>query len=124
MKRIIKLTESDLRKIIKRVLKEQYNDESMASVIVDKLLEAGMPDQYAEFALVDLIEIEQIADNNEKKQLVSDFKSEINRILNKFNVGRYITDPEKIRDFERKIRTVDILLDNLYRKIDSEINLN
>jgi hypothetical protein len=96
----------------------------MASVIVDKLLEAGMPDQYAEFALVDLIEIEQIADNNEKKQLVSDFKSEINRILNKFNVGRYITDPEKIRDFERKIRTVDILLDNLYRKIDSEINLN
>jgi hypothetical protein len=124
MKRIIKLTESDLRKIIKQVLKEQYNDESMASVIVDKLLEAGMPDQYAEFALVDLIEIEQIADNNEKKQLVSDFKSEINRILNKFNVGRYITDPEKIRDFERKIRTVDILLDNLYRKIDSEINLN
>jgi hypothetical protein len=124
MKRIIKLTESDLRKIIKRVLKEQYNDESMASVIVDKLLEAGMPDQYAEFALVDLIEIEQTADNNEKKQLVSDFKSEINRILNKFNVGRYITDPEKIRDFERKIRTVDILLDNLYRKIDSEINLN
>jgi|688.fasta_scaffold101462_4 hypothetical protein len=124
MKRIIKLTESDLRKIIKRVLKEQYNDESMASVIVDKLLEAGMPDQYAEFALVDLIEIEQIADNNEKKQLVSDFKSEINRVLNKFNVGRYITDPEKIRDFERKIRTVDILLDNLYRKIDSEINLN
>jgi hypothetical protein len=124
MKRIIKLTESDLRKIIKRVLKEQYNDESMAPVIVDKLLEAGMPDQYAEFALVDLIEIEQIADNNEKKQLVSDFKSEINRILNKFNVGRYITDPEKIRDFERKIRTVDILLDNLYRKIDSEINLN
>jgi hypothetical protein len=124
MKRIIKLTESDLRKIIKQVLKEQYNDESMASVIVDKLLEAGMPDQYAEFALVDLIEIEQTADNNEKKQLVSDFKSEINRILNKFNVGRYITDPEKIRDFERKIRTVDILLDNLYRKIDSEINLN
>ena len=124
MKRIIKLTESDLRKIIKRVLKEQYNDESMASVIVDKLVEAGMPDQYAEFALVDLIEIEQTADNNEKKQLVSDFKSEINRILNKFNVGRYITDPEKIRDFERKIRTVDILLDNLYRKIDSEINLN
>jgi hypothetical protein len=124
MKRIIKLTESDLRKIIKRVLKEQYNDESMASVIVDKLLEAGMPDQYAEFALVDLIEIEQTADNNEKKQLVSDFKSEINRVLNKFNVGRYITDPEKIRDFERKIRTVDILLDNLYRKIDSEINLN
>jgi hypothetical protein len=124
MKRIIKLTESDLRKIIKQVLKEQYNDESMASVIVDKLLEAGMPDQYAEFALVDLIEIEQTADNNEKKQLVSDFKSEINRVLNKFNVGRYITDPEKIRDFERKIRTVDILLDNLYRKIDSEINLN
>ena len=124
MKRIVKLTEGDLRKIIKRVLNEQYNDESMASVIVDKLLEAGMPDQYAEFALVDLIEIEQTADNNEKKQLISDFKSEINRVLNKFNVGRYITDPEKIRDFERKIRTVDILLDNLYRKIDSEINLN
>ena len=56
--------------------------------------------------------------------MVSDFKFEINRILNKFNVGKYITDPEEYRAFERKIITINTLLDNLYRKINSEINLN
>jgi hypothetical protein len=124
MKKVIRLTESDLIKLVKRIINEQYDDESIASQIVNKLLEAGMPDQYADNALVDLIEIEQTNDNKERRQLVSDFRSEINRILDKFGVGRNITNPEEMRAFERKIRTVDILLSNLYRKIDSEISLN
>jgi hypothetical protein len=74
--------------------------------------------------LIDLIEIEQTNDIKERRQLVSDFRSEINRILDKFSVGRNISNPEEMRAFERKIRTVDILLSNLYRKIDSEISLN
>jgi len=124
MKKVIRLTESDLIRIVKRIINEQYDDESIASQIVNKLLEAGMPDQYADNALVDLIEIEQTNDNKERRQLVSDFRSEINRILDKFSVGRNISNPEEMRAFERKIRTVDILLSNLYRKIDSEISLN
>jgi len=109
MKKVIRLTESDLIKLVKRIINEQYDDESIASQIVNKLLEAGMPDQYADNALVDLIEIEQTNDNKERRQLVSDFRSEINRILDKFGVGRNITNPEEMRAFERKIRTVDLI---------------
>jgi len=124
MKKRIRLTESDLIKLIKRIINEQYDDESIASQIVAILLEIGMPDQYADGALMDLVEIEHNSSNVERRQLVSDFRSEINRILDKFGIGRNITDPKEKREFERKIRTIDILLDNLYRTMDSEINLN
>jgi hypothetical protein len=124
MKKRIRLTESDLIRLIKRIINEQYDDESIASQIVAILLEIGMPDQYADGALMDLVEIEHNSSNVERRQLVSDFRSEINRILDKFNIGRNITDPKEKREFERKIRTIDILLDNLYRTMDSEINLN
>lgn len=115
---------NNLRKTIKRILREQYDTESMASTIVDKLIEVGMPDQYAEFALMDLFEIENTSDKKEKSQLISDFKNEINRILDKFNVGRNLTSPKEIRDFERKITTIDILIDNLYNQMNFSVGLN
>jgi len=119
-----KLKENNLRKTIRRILREQYDTESIAPTIVAKLLEVGMPDQYAEFALMDLIEIEEISDKKEKSQLISDFKNEINRIFDKFNIGGGITDPKEMREFERKITTIDILLNNLYKEIDFSIGLN
>lgn len=123
MKRKVLIKESDLIRIINRVL-EQYDNESMSSQIVDKLIEVGLPDQYADNALMDLVEIEGTNDNEERRQLVSDFRSELNRIFNKFKVGKQIIDPEEKEIFFRKLKSIDILLDNLYRRIDSPISLN
>lgn len=119
-----KLKENNLRKTIRRILREQYDTESIAPTIVAKLLEIGIPDQYAEFALMDLIEIEGTSDKKEKSQLISDFKNEINRILDKFNIGRNLTSPKEIKDFQTKITTIDILLDNLYKEMDFIVGLN
>lgn len=119
-----KLNENSLRKTIRRILREQYDNESVAPIIVDKLIEVGMPDQYAEIALMDLFEIEEASDKEEKSQLIFDFKNEVNRILDKFNIGRNLTSPKEIRDFERKITTIDILIDSLYNQINFSVGLN
>jgi hypothetical protein len=119
-----KLNENSLRKTIRRILREQYDNESVAPIIVDKLIEVGVPDQYAEIALMDLFEIEETSDKKEKSQLIFDFKNEVNRILDKFNIGRNLTSPKEIRDFERKITTIDILIDSLYNQINFSVGLN
>jgi len=100
----IKLKESDLRRIIKKIINEQYDMEPNSKGIIERLEKLGIEDKYLEQALVALTQIEATNDPQLRGRMIIHFKNEINRLLTHFNKGH--------EESERNtIMSLDILLD-------------
>lgn len=124
MKKKIRISEKDLRKVLKKIISEQYDTESPANDIVAKLGEVGIPEQYLDAAKLDIIEIEGTKNFKEKKLLIQDFKNEINRVLAKFRLA-IPKNPEEKERLTKLFTALDIMIDNLSYKADvKNISLN
>ncbi len=124
MKKKIRISEKDLRKVLKKIISEQYDTESPANDIVAKLGEVGIPEQYLDAAKLDIIEIEGTKNFKEKKLLIQDFKNEINRVLAKFRLA-VPKNPEEKERLTKLFTALDIMIDNLSYKADiKNISLN
>ncbi len=124
MKKKIRINEKDLRKVLKKIISEQYDTESPANDIVAKLGEVGIPEQYLDAAKLDIIEIEGTKNFKEKRLLIQDFKNEINRVLAKFRLA-IPKNPEEKERLTKLFTALDIMIDNLSYKADvKNISLN
>ncbi len=124
MKKKIRISEKDLRKVLKKIISEQYDTESPANDIVAKLGEVGIPEQYLDAAKLDIIEIEGTKNFKEKRLLIQDFKNEINRVLAKFRLA-IPKNPEEKERLTKLFTALDIMIDNLSYKADvKNISLN
>lgn len=119
MKRKILISESKLKKLISKVLSEQYDTESPSIDIMHKLIKIGIPDRVIDQAMEDIEKIEMVKDFNRKRDLVIQFKMNVNNFLDKHDIN--LDSPK----YANTIKLLDIALDRLYKKIDfSDISLN
>lgn len=104
MKRI-KIKESDIRNIIRRIITENLDTYTISHEIIDRLERLGIEQKYLEQAMVALTDIESTKDPYRKFKKINNLKIEINKLLDYFNKG-------KTEDENNIIMSIDILLSN------------